>query len=142
MAAFHDAIEMASSDDEDVAGSAGSDDNHPDFIDDELPFLDPAARADMTEGSDGEAEGVELPGLASEESEGEDEHARPPPPPVLPARQGTSHALLVCSSHRLWQSVRLRIVWTCAVHTSSDAECRALHACRYELIMCAAESLT
>ena len=91
MAAFHDAIEMASSDDEDIAGSAGGDDHHhPDFIDDELPFLEPAARADMVEGSDGEAEGVELPGLASEESEGEDEHARPPPPPVLPARQGVS----------------------------------------------------
>ena len=94
MASFHDAIEMASSDDEDIAGSGGGDDHHRDFDDDELPFLEPAAREDMIEGSDGEAEGVALPGLASEESEDEDEHARPPPPPVLPARQGVSRTLL------------------------------------------------
>ncbi len=88
MASFHDAIEMAESDDEELAGSAGGDDHHHGFDDDELPFLEPAARADMIEGSDDDAEGAELPGLASEDSEGEDEHARPPPPPVLPAHQG------------------------------------------------------
>ena len=84
MASFHDAIEMALSDDEEAPGLGEGNDPHHEVEDDELPFLEPAARADMSEGSDGEGEGAELPGVASEESEGEDEHARPPPPPPPP----------------------------------------------------------
>ena len=100
MASFHDAIEMASSDDDEPPGLIDTSQRHPhhgdhregyrhEFDDDELPFLEPAAGQDMSEGSDGEAEGAELPGLASQESDDEDEHARAPPMPP-PPRQGTS----------------------------------------------------
>ena len=97
MASFQDAIEMASSDDEEPPGLIDAPEvqqhhgEHPEGYhhesdDDELPFLEPAAGHDMSEESDGEPEADELPALVLQDMDDEGELARAPPMP--PPRQG------------------------------------------------------